>query len=49
MDSINKDKIHLTHTGWAVWYHNPVDKNWSLTSYNKIFEFDTLEDYCKLK
>ena len=40
--------IHKTHTAWTFWYHNPVDKNWDLKSYTKIYEFQTLEDFYKI-
>ena len=41
-------KINNTHTTWAVWYHNPSDKNWDLKSYSKLYEFSNLEDFWKL-
>ncbi len=40
--------VHKTHTAWTFWYHNPIDKNWDLSSYTKIYEFQTLEDFCKI-
>ena len=47
--AIASDKgIHKTHTAWTFWYHNPIDKNWDLNSYTKIYEFHTLEDFCKI-
>ena len=39
---------HPTHTTWTFWYHNPVDKNWDLKSYTKIFEFQTLEEFWRM-
>ena len=49
---INTENIsnnYKTHTTWTYWYHNPVDKNWDLSSYSKIYEFDNLIDYCKME
>jgi hypothetical protein len=40
--------VNKTHTTWTFWYHNPVDKNWDLKSYTKIFEFSTLEDFWRI-
>ena len=39
---------HRLNTNWCIWYHNPIDKNWDLNSYTKIYEFQTLEDFCKI-
>ena len=41
-------KIYPTNTNWCVWYHNPFDKNWSLNSYNKLYEFNTLNGFWDL-
>lgn len=44
--NINK---HPTNTKWIVWYHNPSDKNWNISSYKDIIELSSVEDYCVLK
>ena len=43
----NQD-VHKTHTAWTFWYHNPIDKNWDINSYTKIYEFQTLENFCRI-
>ena len=45
----SKTNHHLTNTKWIVWYHNPSDKNWNLSSYKDIIEISSLEDFCVLK
>ena len=41
----NNTLDHFTHTGWNIWYHNPLDKNWALSSYSKLYEFNSLEGF----
>jgi hypothetical protein len=43
----NVDKHILANT-WILWYHDPDDTNWSLASYKKIYEFNTIEDFWRL-
>jgi len=43
----NKDK-HVLENTWILWYHDPDDTNWSLESYKKIYEFNTVEDFWRL-
>ena len=40
---------NITNSKWIVWYHNPSDKNWNLSSYKDIIEISCLEDFCVLK
>lgn len=40
--------LHKTHSRWILWYHNPLDKKWDLSSYTKIMEFDTIESFWSL-
>ena len=40
--------LHKLNSTWSIWYHNPIDKNWSLGSYIKMLEIDTIEDFWKL-
>jgi hypothetical protein len=41
-------KENPLNTNWCIWYHNPMDKNWTLNSYKKIYEFDSLEKFWDL-
>jgi hypothetical protein len=41
-------QTNLTHTKWVVWYHDPQDKNWTLNSYKKLYEFNDLEGFWDL-
>lgn len=41
-------ELHPTHTKWCIWYHNPFDKNWGLSSYSKVYEFDNIESFWNL-
>ena len=47
--SDNNIKKHPTNTKWIVWYHNPSDKNWGLSSYKDIIELSSIEDFCVLR
>ena len=44
MESLTKNKHPLNST-WVIWYHNPSDNNWETSSYKKLYEFNTLEDF----
>ena len=35
--------LHDLSDGWILWAHLPHDTDWSLKSYMKIYEFDTVE------
>ena len=35
---------HRLHTGWIVWYHSYLDKNWDMNSYKSILQINTIED-----
>ena len=39
---------HNLNTNWCFWYHNPIDKTWSLESYVKILEIKTIEEFWRL-
>jgi len=39
---------HPLNTNWIIWYHNPDDKNWDITSYKSILELKTVEDFLVL-
>ena len=36
---------HTLDSTWVIWYHNPSDNNWETSSYKKLYEFNTLEDF----
>ena len=36
---------HPLNSTWVIWYHNPSDNNWETSSYKKLYEFNTLEDF----
>jgi len=33
---------------WTLWAHDLYNTSWTIDSYDKIFEFDTLDDFWKL-
>lgn len=45
---VSEDKKHPLQNTWILWYHEPDSKDWSLESYKKIYEFDTIEDFWRL-
>ena len=45
---MSSEKTHPTCTSWCIWYHNPHDKNWALNSFDKLYEFDSLESFWDL-
>ena len=40
-----KKTPHPLKSTWVIWYHNPSDNNWETSSYKKLYEFSTLEDF----
>lgn len=36
------------HNKWIVWFHDPSDNNWDLTSYKKIYEISTIKEFWNL-
>jgi len=42
------EKHFLTNT-WVLWFHASSNKNWDITSYKNLFEFETLENLIKLE
>ena len=34
---------------WTVWYHKQDEIDWSISSYIKLFEFDTIVEYVRFK
>jgi hypothetical protein len=39
------NKIHRLNSSWTLWYHNPNDSNWDMSSYNKVMEVNSLETF----
>ena len=42
MSEIHLDKL-FSH--FCLWYHNPNNKNWDLSSYTNIVEFNSIQEY----
>lgn len=42
--SASATNTHQLSDKWTLWAHLPHDTDWSLKSYTKIFEFETVED-----
>ena len=40
---------HGLNSTWVIWYHNPSDNNWDTSSYVKLYEIETLEDFFDFK
>ena len=32
------------NNSWVIWYHNPVNENWDIKSYENVFEINNLQD-----
>ena len=45
---MSTQETHPTNSEWVVWYHDHQDKNWTLTSYKKLYEFNTIEGFWDL-
>ena len=43
LDEENEQQEHLLYDKWVLWAHLPHDTDWSLRSYNKITELDSVE------
>ena len=44
VNAINATKAHHElSSGWTLWGHLPHDTDWSLKSYIKLYDFDTVE------
>ena len=42
-DSIDNDNLHILSDKWRLWAHLPHDTDWSLKSYKKIIDIDSVE------
>lgn len=36
------------HNKWIVWFHDPCENNWDITSYKKIYEISTIKEFWNL-
>lgn len=41
------DSSHLSHA-WSMWYHKLDDDHWNISSYRKVFTFNTVQDYWRM-
>ena len=39
---------HILPTKWILWFHNPLDNDWTLNSYTKIDEITSIESFWEL-
>jgi hypothetical protein len=37
--------VHPLSNRWTLWYHDITEESWELSSYKKIYNINTLEDY----
>jgi hypothetical protein len=37
--------INPLNSTWVIWYHNPSDNNWETSSYKKLYEFSSLDEF----
>ena len=40
-----KSNIHLLYYTWVLWFHDMKNHDWSLEGYEKLFAFNTVEDF----
>ena len=40
---------HILNDEWILWFHNPLDNDWSIESYIEIGEIKTIEDFWELQ
>lgn len=36
------------HNSWKLWFHFNKDTSWDMSSYQELFQFDTLKPFCQL-
>lgn len=44
----NIQTTHKLNCKWILWAHKFNNTNWDINSYEKIYEFDTIEDFWRL-
>ena len=37
------NQYHKLSDTWILWFHDPYDTEWDLSSYKKIYEIDSIE------
>ena len=37
------NELHKLSENWVLWFHDPYDTEWDLSSYKKIYEIDSVE------
>ena len=37
--------MHPLNTKWVLWFHNPVDSDWSVNSYMNVYTLESLENF----
>lgn len=37
--------VKRLNDGWVLWYHNPNDTNWDISSYNTLAEINSIDDF----
>ena len=41
-------EVNKFNSSWVLWYHNPLDTNWSIDSYKIIGKIQSIEDFWKI-
>ena len=36
---------HNLNSKWILWFHSPIDNDWTLDSYKKVIEISTIEEF----
>lgn len=39
------EQIHYLNDSWVFWYHDLKNDSWTLSSYEQLFTFNTVEDF----
>lgn len=47
-DKLDNKLEHKLNSKWVLWYHDPENSNWDFKSYEKIYLFDTIEQFWSL-
>lgn len=43
--STKVNNVHPLNDTWVLWYHDTKESDWTINGYEKLFEFDTVEDF----
>ena len=44
----DKKNTYSLNNSWVLWYHNPINNDWSTSSYKKVYEFNDIQSFWKL-